>query len=639
MPGRPAPHRHRPTTVAVCIGLATLIISAAVPVAFAQRTVRIVERVEITGTVQALSPGRIRIEDEDGQVRLCRIQKPDERGLALQGAVVNFPARIEVRGTVEPKELRPGMLVQVTVKATSSGRVSGKVERLEWLGRLEPTVEELEPPPRRNKAGRYRLVGAVVSVRRDRITLALPENPHIRRSKLAVPLAKDARVDVRLSDLSRVRAGDRVRDAVLVHFDTGDWAVQSVHIELAQHDAKAAPKKSTSKKSGRPGVAKREDAYGYLSDAPQPPRDVRSSHFVLHTDISDRQARMLLDRLEIMYGLLVGYFGQKPRRPIECYVVRDLRSWQGRLPAAGMAKIAEGAGVTISRRVGSGAQAVVYACDRPGVVQHEAVHAFCSQTFGSTGPTWYAEGIAEVGNYWKEDQESVDVPAIVIHYLRTTQKKSLAEIVAPGQITGDSWQAYAWRWALCHLLMHNPNYAPRFRALGVGLMRGERGVSFQAVYGPVGRELSFEYDWFTRHVDNGFRADLCAWDWKTRFRPLGSKPVHISVRARRGWQATGASVSSEFTYGYAADGKWRLGPKTTVDADGNSQGLGRLEGIILSESWELSEPFDLGREGTFRPPTTGRLYVRCHDDWTQIGNNSGSIRLELWRKSPAKAPR
>ena len=606
-------------------------LSAFSPVVLAQRTVRIVEQKSLSGTIRSVGPDRIEIEDEEGTVRLCRIQQQAGKGLALQGAVVNFPARVEVRGERSPAELAPGMLVEFKAQMTKSGRIKGSIGEIRWLDGLKPKVERVEGADASQRSATYRLVGVVVRVRSDRLTVAIPDNELIRKSKLVIPLDKDAVVRVTLSDLSRVAAGAKVVRAAVVRFDTGDWAVRSIDVELARssesgreaHKGRGGGKRKASR------LVRDEDRYGHLSDEPSRPRDVRSAHFLLRTDVSDRKARITLDRLETMFALLGNYFGRRPSGPIECYVVRDMSQWSNQLPAAGAAKIAEGAGVTITTRLGSQVRAVVYSCDKPGVVQHEAVHALCAMTFGSTGPTWYAEGIAEVGNYWKRGKKEVDVPPVVITYLRTTEPKKLADIVAPGQITGDSWQAYAWRWALCHLLMHNPNYAPRFRALGVGLMRGERGVSFESVYGPVARQLSFEYDWFTKHVDNGFRADLCAWDWSTKFRPLRSRSLKATVRADRGWQPSGAVVEQGRAFRYEAAGDWHVDDSKSVDADGRTDGRGHLEGIVMDSAGNLSTPFLLGRTGTASPPLSGRLYLRCHDDWTRIGDNRGSMRVTL----------
>src|SRR4029079_2397983 len=140
------------------------------------------------------------------------------------------------------------------------------------------------------------------------------------------------------------------------------------------------------------------------------------------------------------------------------------------------AKIASDAGVTITETLRmsdkSISKSVVYAIADHGTPQHEAVHAYCGQTFGNTGPLWYAEGMAEMGQYWRKGDASVHCRGPVIEYLRSTAPKSIANIVEVGQFTGDPWENYAWRWALCHLLANNSNYRDRFRPMGLAFLAG-----------------------------------------------------------------------------------------------------------------------------------------------------------------------
>ena len=79
-----------------------------------------------------------------------------------------------------------------------------------------------------------------------------------------------------------------------------------------------------------------------------------------------------------MYELIGRYYNQRPNSAIECWVVKDLRKFDGQLPPVGVAKIQEGAGVTASRSIGGVTKSVVFSCDKQKVVQHEAVHAFCN---------------------------------------------------------------------------------------------------------------------------------------------------------------------------------------------------------------------------------------------------------------------
>src|SRR5204863_1301611 len=136
---------------------------------------------------------------------------------------------------------------------------------------------------------------------------------------------------------------------------------------------------------------------------------------------------------------------------IECYVVKDLRKWPaGAIDPVGLESIEDGAGVTVTRTMSQGgaflAKATVYAIADRGTPQHEAVHAYCGQAFGRTGPLWYSEGMAEMGQYWRANDASVNAHPLVIRYLRSSRPKSLNEIVNSREYTGDSWQNYAWRW-------------------------------------------------------------------------------------------------------------------------------------------------------------------------------------------------
>lgn len=383
------------------------------------------------------------------------------------------------------------------------------------------------------------------------------------------------------------------------------------------------------------------------------PRDVRSRNFLLHTDLNDRDAAELLDRLETMLRLISRYWGQPNRKPIECYVVRDLDRWPaGAIPdPAGLASIQRGGGVTRTTTTVTStgrilaAKSVVFAVAQRGTPQHEAVHAYCGQTFGRTGPLWYSEGMAEMGNYWVEDDPRVNCPEAVVAYIHGTAPKSLNDIVNSNEQTGDSWQNYAWRWALCHLLANNPNYRDRFRPLGLAFLTGKR-ASFEGTYGAMAREISFEYLFFLKHFDIGYRADLIAWDWKTRYRvPRGTGVITARVKARGGWQPSRCRVKKDTEYQFSAAGQWRTDAASEeCSADGHSDGTGRLVGALFdADAYELGDEFELGAYGTWTAPRDGQLVLRCREAWHRIDDdNSGTIDFRIriaGRGNPLPDPR
>ena len=383
------------------------------------------------------------------------------------------------------------------------------------------------------------------------------------------------------------------------------------------------------------------------------PRDVRSKNFLLHTDLNDSDAQGLFERLETMLRLISRYWGQPNRKVIECYVVKDLKNWpRGGIPeAAGLASIQRGAGVTktVTRQTAAGqilaATSVVFAVADRGTPQHEAVHAYCGQNFGRTGPLWYSEGMAEMGNYWVEGDLHVNCPQYIVDYIHSSEPKSLNNIVNSNEQTGDSWQNYAWRWALCHLLANNPNYRDRFRPLGLALLTGKR-ASFEQVYGSMAKEISFEYLFFLEHFGVGYRADLIAWDWKTRFRvPRGVTAVAAKIKARGGWQASRCLAKKGTEYEFSAAGQWQTDGKSGLcDADGREDGTCRLVGVLFDDdSYELGEPFELGAYGRWTAPQNGQLFVRCQEDWNLIDDdNVGTIDFRIKfadRGKPLSDPR
>jgi hypothetical protein len=595
----------------------------------AQRTITVLGTTRVEGVIKSVAAGVIEITDPEGQDAKFKIQDKGRSGVALSGggAVIDFPAQVNVTGTLAPEALVPGTLVRFTAKLNRLGRTEGSVEQVLVFDEGKyPAAVTIDVPAQGQGYATCTISGEVAAFRDGRLQVNVPKSDFVRTARLVFPLAKEAAIATESDDYRRAKPGDKVR-LQAARFDTGDQVVREIAITLAPRT-----------KDKERNSASRTDAskYRQLSDAPRPPRDLQSAHFLLHTDLSDRSARQLLDKLETMLTLVSQYFGRNPVGVIECYVVRDLTQWRDKnLPPEAVAKIQEPAGVTLSMSVGKVTRSVVYSCDEHGVVQHESVHAYCSQTFGSTGPTWYSEGVAEMGHYWKKDQLAVELEPVAIDYLKHGPPKKMLDIVAAGQITGDSWQNYAWRWALCYLLASNPNYSGQFRSLGIAMMSKQAGASFESVYGPVAKEISFEYDQFCQHIDNGYRNDLCAWQWNRKFQYLrGDGPQSVKVLAKYGWQASGIKLKAGQSYDAVAKGTWNVSAGTEpVDAQGRPDGVGKLIGCLLRE-YQLSDVFELGVRSTFVAPQDGDLFLRCQDEWNKIGDHDGSLTAYL-RRTPA----
>lgn len=375
------------------------------------------------------------------------------------------------------------------------------------------------------------------------------------------------------------------------------------------------------------------------------PQLYKSRSFQVFTDLPKEEAEELVDRLETMLVFVSRYWGKPCRKMIKMFVVKDFQNWTSEdmqnMAPEGIASIRSDGGLTMTsvRGIVGGpkldANAVVYATADHGTPQHEAVHAYCGLTFGELGPVWYAEGMAEVGQYWRKGERGVTTNPYVLDYLKSQTPKPLNDIVNnPLETTGDSWQNYAWRWTLCHLLGFNENYTQRFKPLGMSFLAGNN-TSFDTVYGNQFEEIDFEYKQFLQDVEPGYRCDLCSWDWKTRFRPVSGKAQVVSnVEADRGWQASRLLVTKGESYSITTTGDWSLSEDgDDLTADGDENGNGRLVGVLFQD-YELSEVIELGTDSTFRALQDGKLYLRCRDDWGKLDDNKGDVKVSIKLATP-----
>lgn len=592
------------------------------------QNVTVVKQYEITGTIIATKPGEITIKQaDDNKVVAHKIQDKDERAVSIDGRPINIPAKIKAAGAIPASLAERGMIVRFSGRANLYGKSHGEVESIEVLN-VDSTpkliVDFLERPAKNSEPAKCDVVGRVVNFTGTKLQLEVPKAKWAKKERIVFKIAEDGVLVISDDNLKRVVAGDKVKRALVFELNTGETAIKEIEIDLTAERTQLTTSFNE----------QLEQRFSNLSDKPSPPRELRSEHFVLYTDLSDRSANVLLAKLETMFGLVSGYYSARPVNPIECYVVRDMSNWQGKFEPAIAQKILEPAGVTkslVNRRQGK-AKAVVYSCAKHSVVQHEAVHAFCYQTFGSPGPVWYSEGMAELGQYWKPGEQAVNIDSVVITYLTNAKPKKLADIVAAGQITGDSWQAYAWRWALCHMLANNPNYSKRFKKLGLNLMSG-RQDSFDATFGKLADKISFEYDQFVENFGNGYRVDLCTWEWKSCSNISSDQRIKQKVRPDRGWQATKLKTRKDVSYQFVTEGKWKTSAKgEETSADGDTNGRGRLMGVIFKD-FALGEPFEMGATGHFVAREEGQLYVRCRDEWTGLQDNKGDMLMHL-RRSP-----
>lgn len=595
--------------------------------------VRVVEKLNLTGTVETVTRNGLTVRDTAGKRHEVRVQGLKEQGIALSdGTLLAAPAEVQVKSEFPAAGVKPGQVVRFTCRMDDTGKMEGGVSELTVLdgGDHDFGVVDGKQGDADAKASKFRertVTATVKTALAKRIVVELPRDKAFnRKTAITCPLADGAIARLVSRDPARIEPGATIVRLEALRLQMGDVIAQTLEVE--NQVAKAVADK---------GDDALERKFRALSDVPPAePRLVRSPHFAFMTDVSDREWAVIREKLERMATALETFLGRRMTGVVEGFVAKDL----GKFPPGmidepfGVQKIQRGEGVCVNSRLGNQRHARLYSCADHGVIQHECVHGVCHLTFGSTGPTWLSEGIAELGNYWKEGDRAIDLPAPVIGYLQNaTPKRKLLEIAIPGRTESGTWQDYAWRWALCHLLANNPNYSKRFVPLATALMEEKQGASFESVYGPVAREVSFEYDQFLNTLGNGYRSDLTAWPWAAKFQKLGLGEVKVKIKAQAGWQASKVLIDEGAAYEIVADGTWRIAAAgKALDADGEADGRGRLVGAVFSD-FTLSKEIPLGVKSTLKPPTSGQLFLRCVDTWTELADNDGEVTVII-RRAP-----
>jgi hypothetical protein len=590
-------------------------------------------RATLAGTVESATKDGLTLRDADGTSWTVRVQGKGERGIALaDGTLLAAPATVTVRAEFPASGLKPGQVVRFRCRLDRTGKADDALADLTVIdgGEVSLGVTDLRGPAPAGmpQTVEREITATVKAANAKRLVVDLPRDKAFnRKTTLSLPLAEGATARLVSDDPARIEPGARVVRLEAIRLQAGDLVATAVDVENA----------AAAKVADKGDEALERKFRGLSSEVPAQPRLVRSEHFAFLTDLSDREWAVVSFKLERMVSALEKFLGRSMPGVVEGFVARDLAKFPtGSIDnPVGVEKIRRGEGVCVNSRLGAQRHARLYSCADHGVIQHECVHGICHLAFGSSGPTWLAEGLAELGNYWREGDPTIDLPAPVVGYLQNASpRRKLLEIAVPGRTEAGTWQDYAWRWALCHLLANNPNYSNRFVPLAVALMEERDGVSFESVYGPVAREVSFEYDQFLATLGNGYRSDLTAWPWKAKFQRLpAAAEAKVKIKAQGGWQASRVLVEAGDRYDIEADGSWTIAAAgQPLGADGEPDGRGRLVAAVFAD-YALTPETPLGAKSTFEPAVAGQLFLRCADAWTELGDNEGEVTVTI-RRAP-----
>jgi hypothetical protein len=290
---------------------------------------------------------------------------------------------------------------------------------------------------------------------------------------------------------------------------------------------------------------------------------------------------------------------------------------------------------------------------RRHLMLHESTHAFMYATFGTCGPTWYMEGLAELLathrlvdgqltlNQFPANGE--EVPnwgriKMVREAVRSGRPMTLDEILAYPPDAYLKNEAYGWSWAAAAFLDGHPAYRDRFRELTGELQENDFNRRFRARFAADWRELSIEWQVFIHELDFGY--DLV----RNAVKFHRGEPVEqgtIAVAADRGWQSSGVHVEPGLDYKITAVGRYQLADRPKVwwcEPGGvtiryhRGRPLGILLALVVPDDMAdvpWPQPVPVGAATTLSPEAAGTLYFRINDSPSELSDNAGSVEITV----------
>ncbi len=449
---------------------------------------------------------------------------------------------------------------------------------------------------------------------------------------------------------------------------------QQSGISKTDHDSKQKTGTKSLQKKRRPARIYR------VSDSPDRAKRINlqeygisrysSKRLILYTDIDEEVAQTIPPLVDQLYETLVEYFGElHPNREgtefrVTGYLIRDRNSFieskmlPEKLP-----------GFSHGRHLGTefwmNDQKVDYY--RRHLLFHEFTHCFMTIMPGEEAPASYLEGMAELfGTHRLVKFEGAvqclfrvfpDAPEYFkdfgrIEMIQKDLEKgkflTIADIQNIPYVHFSRNENYAWSWAYCYFLSHHLAYQKQFQLFGQYHVRtvGSKTNMDQFV-SPDKQKLETEWHFFIHDLCYAYQLNPTFID----FRPgkelkEGEKKGKIKIRADRGWQSGEIHVTSGNSYHVSAKGIFKLSdepkpwlsePQGVSIAYFREKPIGLLWATIIDDSLkgdEIQTEFPIipvGNELQFQAKMNGTLYFRVNDYGDSLGDNSGTIEIDVER--------
>jgi hypothetical protein len=384
-------------------------------------------------------------------------------------------------------------------------------------------------------------------------------------------------------------------------------------------------------------------------------RRLASKHVTLYTDLpSDAEVDSLPAVFDLAFPQWCRYFGQDAAKlaawRMNAFVIKDKAKFEanGMLPSD-LPDFPNG--YARDNELWLYEQKSAYY--RRHLFLHEGTHGFMFHVFGTCGPPWYMEGMAELlGTHKLKDgklellhfpQSRGEVPylgriKLVKEDVAKGRAMSLDAILAFDGGAHRRTEAYAWCWAATIFLASHPAYRDRFAELYKLLATDDFNRRVRAAYAEDWNNLAIEWREFVETIEYGHDIPRCL----VRFAesaPVPATGTIVKLRCDAGWQQSGLKLEAGKTYRIRGKGRyqiaktdkpWPAEPNGVTIRYWRGRPLGMLLGAVLDDKGEgLGEIIEIGLDHTFTARRSGALYLKVNDSPGELGDNLGTLLVHI----------
>ncbi len=397
-------------------------------------------------------------------------------------------------------------------------------------------------------------------------------------------------------------------------------------------------------------------------------RRIDSQHLSLYTDLA---ADPEVDRLGAVFDAAVAgwarYFDLDAAGLVtwhmQGYLIEDEERFEavGMIPryVAGMLREGYSTGYELWLRE----QPTAYY--RRHLLLHEGTHGFMNTVLGSSGPPWYAEGMAELLGTHGLDEERLELgimPAsrevvprlgrigLIQKAAAENRIATFREIMEVDNSRPIDNESYAWCWAMVRFLDSHPAYRDRFASLKQCVTADDFDERFRAAFASDAGQLEREWRLFVATLTHGHDISRTAIEFRGGVTLTDKLPVTGTIRTDRGWQSLEVVVEPGRRYRITAQGRyqidddpkiWWCEPQGVTIEYRRGYPLGMVMAAIVSDApadadatgdrpqGTLIDPLPIGRGTVLKPQRRGTLYFSINDSPADLANNRGEVQITV----------